>query len=245
MLRLLFKFRFVTSDLVAEYLDKDRSTIYESLYVLEKQGYIHKLYDSTYRIRQLPARYTLAGVGIKYLLDAGYGNASQLRYFYRNRSAKPEHMEHSLEVMNVFVRLKQETGKCFAIYSGSEIATNPDYLKPVSDLYLERQRRHPDKPDNFLLEVIDEHKPFWFYRSRLKAHQGHWYDNWDYGDDYPTVLLVAPDYRTERYMLAMVSRRGFDFDVWVTNKKRLMESKDGESWATEFEDAEAMEYVKL
>ena len=244
LLWLLFKFRFVSTDLLAEFLGKDRSTVYESLYVLEQQGYVHKIYDSTYRLRQIPARYTLASEGIKHLLAKGSGNPSQLRYFYRNRSAKPEHIEHSLAVLSVFVRIKQQTSKRFAVYSGSEIAGDSDYIRPLPDLVLERRTKHDEKPNLLILEVIDPNKPFWFYRSRLKAHQKHFDDNWKY-DDYPTILLIAPDYRTERYMLAMVARRGFDFDVWVTHKKRLNETKDSKVWATEFEDEEYMEYDAL
>ena len=242
LLRLLYKFRFVSSDLLAEVLAKNRSTIYESLYVLGKQGYVHKIYKRSYRIRQLPARYTLAPNGIRHLLAQGYCNAATLRYFFRNRSAKPWSIEHSLDVMKVFSIIKQQTKKAFTVYSGPEIAEDPDYLRPLPDLCLERNRKHPNKPELYLLEVLDKDKPFWKHTQRLSAHQKHYDVNWEY-KNYPTILLVAPDYRTERYMLKVVENRWFDFDVWVTNKKMLQESQDGKVWATDFDEDE--ELVRL
>jgi hypothetical protein len=65
------------------------------------------------------------------------------------------------------------------------------------------------------------------------GHQKHCEEDWYY-DKYPTLLLVAPDYRTERYMLKVVEARYFDFDVWVTHKKRLVDSQDGKVWMTSF-----------
>ena len=41
----LFKYRFLTSDLLAALMKKDRSTIYERLAVLVDQGYVAKKYD--------------------------------------------------------------------------------------------------------------------------------------------------------------------------------------------------------
>ena len=50
ILRALYKYRFLTSDLLAALLKKDRSTIYERLAVLVDQGYVAKKYNGTYRI---------------------------------------------------------------------------------------------------------------------------------------------------------------------------------------------------
>ncbi|MCA9348405.1 replication-relaxation family protein, partial [Candidatus Saccharibacteria bacterium] len=67
ILLLVLKYRFVSSDILAECLSRDRSTIYERLSVLVDQGYVIKLYDKTYRLRQGPVIYYLAPAGIRYL----------------------------------------------------------------------------------------------------------------------------------------------------------------------------------
>lgn len=81
----IMKYRFVSSDVLAECLGKDRSTIYERLSVLVDQGYVVKLYDKTFRFRQRPVIYYLAPAGIRYLKKAGY-ERTQLHYKNKNFS---------------------------------------------------------------------------------------------------------------------------------------------------------------
>lgn len=242
LLKLLYKFRFASTDLLAEIVERDRSTIYESLYVLAKQGYVYKRYDSSYRLKQLPASYTLDRRGIKLLLaaDDGYANARRLHYFYRNKSASAEQVAHCLSVMAVFNRLRQVYGKqTFAYLSSSELANSPDFLRPLPDLCLERQRKHSAKPPLYIVEVADAHKPFWQHTKRLKAHQKHFEEHWNY-DEYPVVLVVAADYRSERYLLKVIENQWFDFDVWVTNRARLGETTGQKLWATAFDQTEEL-----
>ena len=52
LLLIIFKFRFVSSEYIGKQFEKDKSTIYERLFVLEKQGYVRKDYDSTFHLRQ-------------------------------------------------------------------------------------------------------------------------------------------------------------------------------------------------
>ena len=72
LLLLIMKYRFASSDVLAEVLSKDRSTIYERLSLLVDQDYVMKVYDKTHRLRQRPVIYYLAPAGIRYLKKAGY-----------------------------------------------------------------------------------------------------------------------------------------------------------------------------
>lgn len=67
LLKLTFKFRFVTTELIAHKLGRHPSTIYERFHTLENQGFIHKIYKGSYRLLGRPAVYCLAPAGIKYL----------------------------------------------------------------------------------------------------------------------------------------------------------------------------------
>ena len=60
VLKLLYRFRFGTTDLLARALDlKDGRYIHTRLEALVTQGYIGKNYDSTYKLDGKPATYYL------------------------------------------------------------------------------------------------------------------------------------------------------------------------------------------
>jgi predicted transcriptional regulator len=60
ILRLLYKFRFSTSELIAKYLNKPNvKLVQKKLKLLEDRGYVAKRYDKSYKLRGKAARYYL------------------------------------------------------------------------------------------------------------------------------------------------------------------------------------------
>lgn len=154
LLYILFKFRLGTSDLIAELVKKDRSTVYESLRTLERQGYIHKFHDKTYRLRGRPAIYTLAAKGIKYLRDNSEADQTTLRNFYKNKRIAIENeplVDQSLLVFRIFNVLKAQTGKTFSIYTKHELDKD-DFVSPKPELWLQIQGKS-QKPD-YILDIF-------------------------------------------------------------------------------------------
>jgi DNA-binding transcriptional ArsR family regulator len=195
VLRLTFKFRFVSSELIAKYLGKDRSTIYERLSILVKQGYLDKQYDGSYKLAGKPATYSLATKGIRTLLqdkDHNYSRAG-LRNMYRNNMVTPEYMEHCLTVFSAFIALKQQYANKFSIYSKNELAGNDAFPKTKSDLYLEG-KGSAARP-HYMLDVFDNASDFMTRRKRLKALFAH-EDSGDWENmygAYPSYLFVVAD----------------------------------------------------
>lgn len=227
LLQLLFKFRFVTTDLLVPVIKKDRSTVYESLYVLEKQGYVLKFHDKTYRLRGKPAVYCLASKGIRYLRENTKYNETTLRNFYKNKRMavdNEEHVDLCLLVFKIFNILKAQTGDKFYIYSKYEL-TRGSYVSPHPELYLHRRGRS-QKPD-YILDIFPAGTMTWLLRKRLRQHQ-------DYADDseylYPNVLLVAGNMSTEKRLFKQVESAMQDFEFFVTQQAMLLGENDGKIW---------------
>ncbi len=219
LLYILFKFRFGTSDLIAEVVKKDRSTVYESLRTLERQGYIHKFHDKTYRLRGRPAIYTLAAKGIKYLRDNSGADQTTLRNFYKNKRIAIENeplVDQSLLVFRIFNVLKAQTGRTFSIYTKHELDKD-DFVNPKPELWLQRQGKS-QKPD-YILDIFPAGTMTWLLRKRLRQHQEAEEES-DY--IYPNVLLVAGNPSTERRLSRQVESAIQDFEFYITQKELLL-----------------------
>ena len=219
LLYILFKFRFGTSDLIAELVKKDRSTVYESLRTLEKQGYIHKFHDSSYRLRGRPAVYTLAAKGIKYLRDTGKVDQTTLRNFYKNKRIAVENeplVDQCLLVFRIFNVLKAQTGETFSIYTKYEL-DKEHFVSPPPELWLQRKGKS-QKPD-YILDLFPAGTMTWLLRKRLRQHQ-EFAEEYEYL--YPNLLLVAGNPNTEKRLFRQVESAIQDFEFYITQQEMLL-----------------------
>lgn len=238
LLYILFKFRFGTSDLIADLVKKDRSTVYESLRTLEKQGYIHKFHDKTYRLRGRPAVYTLAAKGIKYLRNTSKVDQTTLRNFYKNKRIAVENeplVDQCLLVFRIFNVLKTQTGKTFSIYTKYELDKD-DFVSPKPELWLQRQGKS-QKPD-YILDVFPAGTMTWLLRKRLRQHQEAEEES-EY--IYPNVLLIAGNVSTEKRLFKQVEGAIQDFEFYITQQDMLL-SGDKKIWIdlTEWDEDEVI-----
>ena len=226
LLYILFKFRFGTSDLIAELVKKDRSTVYESLRTLEKQGYIHKFHNKTYRLRGRPAVYTLAAKGIKYLRDTSKVDPTTLRNFYKNKRIALENeplVDQCLLIFRIFNLLKAQTGQAFSIYTKYEL-DKEDFVSPPPELWLQRQGKS-QKPD-YVLDIFSSGTMTWLLRKRLRQHQ-EFAEEYEYL--YPNVLLVTGNMNTERRLFRQVENAIQDFEFYITQQDIFL-SSDKNTW---------------
>jgi hypothetical protein len=238
LLNLCYKFRFISTKLVAELLGKDRSTVYESLFVLEKQGYILKRYDSSYKLRGQSASYCLSAQGIRYLASRNldYYDKTTLKNFYRNKSIPDNQIAKCLFVFQLFLVLKKQTGKQFSIYTQYEFdRTEFPYPAPL----LKLENHDPDKPD-FVLDVFDVQTPTWQLRRRIQHHENK-ADEDEY--TYPDLLLVASNVNTEKRLFRVLQNKYLDFCATTTQLELLMGSKDGKVWV-DVDEADEDEFVR-
>jgi len=221
MLLWILKYRFVSSDLLAECLGKDRSTIYERLSVLVDQGYVMKLYDKTYRLRQRTAIYYLAPAGIRYLKKAGY-NRTQLHY--KSKHFTDEQIDEQFLLGELARAIKAPYGDRFALYTKYQLdleelcITPPPYAKLVG-----KRNSIPD----YFMEYFPAFHESWKIRRRVNQH----IEYADEHDDelYPHLLLIAGNDNTEKRIVRFTADTLADFEIFTTTKERLL-SGDKKIW---------------
>lgn len=215
----LHKYRFLTSDLLAVMLGKDRSTIYERLYVLERQGYIAKQYDSTFRLKGRPATYCLAPAGIRYLKREGI---SRTQLHYKSRSFTEEQINTQLLYAKISQIIRKSYPDKFHIYTKYQL--NPkDYILPTPHLIL--KGLNSDIPD-YLVEVFPAGMLSWRIKRRINQHN----DDADEAEQrYPNLLLISGNISTERRIIWMTAELYSDFDILTTTIDRLM-SGEKKAW---------------
>ena len=235
LLKVIFKFRFVSVPLLSEYLGKDKSTVYEQLLVLSSQGYIAKNYDSSYRLPPRPATYALAAKGIKYLRDSTDLGQTALRNMYKNKVARESLVQMSLRNFELCLKLERQCPDTFEIFTKSEFSQYDQFLRPSSDLWLRRKQKQQDKPDSYLVEFIDVGTFSWILRKRIQAHQD-FFDEQD-AEVYPYVLFVTGNDSTERRIQRMLENCFADFEFYTTTAERLA-TDTIKIWRQVFEDDE-------
>ena len=237
ILKVLYKFRFVTSDVLAEYLGKDRSTIYESLYVLQKQSYIAKRYDPTYRIRQRPASYSLAASGIRYLRENTQLDQTTLRNFYKNKNLSEDQIDTYLHICTLCLTLKRQTSTQFDIFTKYEL--NREHSpRPLPLLFL--RNKSADKPD-YVLDYFPAGTFSWLLTKRVRQYQ---YASEDSEYRTPDVLFVAGNASTEKRLFKLTYENYNDFRFLLTQQDLLLNNKDGSVWI-DMEEAEEDEIVRV
>lgn len=238
LLKILFKFRFVSTELLAEYLARDKATVYEKLYVLVNQGYVTKKYDSSYRLGLKPARYYLSAKGVRYLLDKTNIYRSTLRGMYQNSSKSDESIDRCLLLMRLHLKIGQLYPNQFEIFSQSEMAQFGPFLRPLSDIYL--RANSPAASQSYFLEIVEAAQPGYRLRARLWKHSDQAEEVWqeDEMGSYPSVLLVAANDRTEQRLLEIIDNLYPDIEFYSVTLDRLVQAKDKFIWQNETEASE-------
>lgn len=237
VLELCYKFRFVSVNLLAELLGKHRSSVYEGLYVLERQGYIGKRYDKTYRLAGKPASYYLASKGIRYLRENTELDQTTLRNFYKNKSMRQEHVDHCLNIFRIALVLKKQVGSRFNIFPRYTL-NRESFPSPLPELFLKR-KGNSGKPD-YILDIFEAGTPTWLLRKRIRQHEEHAKESTYL---YPNVLFIARNRSTENRLFRLTYENYEDFNYFITQQDDLLNSTDGKVWI-DMEESEADEIVR-
>jgi hypothetical protein len=136
LLTTLYKFRFVTSQLITTSQNANHVQVINSrLKILLDQHYIERRYDSSYKIKGKPAVYFLASEGIRYLKDQSFANPKVINALYHDKRRTEVHIQHCLHVFETYIALKRLYPGAMKLYGKSELtgrkglpATLPDAL---------------------------------------------------------------------------------------------------------------------
>lgn len=216
LLHTIFKYRFITSDLLAGLLHKDRSTIYERLAVLVEQGYIVKKYESSYRIDRRPATYYLAPAGIRYLKSRGI---ERTQIHYKNKDMTESQIDEYYRYPQYSMAIHRNYPDTFRTQTKYQLDPE-NYLRPMPWLLFV-----PDNDDTpeYFMEYIPAGELSWIIRKRINAHIAYADEEADY--TYPYLLLVAGNDNTEKRIVKMSEELYWDSQLFTTTEARLLSGK--------------------
>jgi hypothetical protein len=244
VLKLMYKFRFITSSLLASYKGINVSSSKRALKILLDQKYIGKKYEKEYRIQGKGTRYYLLPEALK-LLRAGHDlNEQVLLNMYKNKSLSSTFIDHNIDIMTVCVRLRGQYPDSFHIFTKSELGTFGYFPDPKPDLFLNRIKPSENMPNEYMLDIFTDPRLF-LIKKRMDAYIEH-YDTGDWEDvaetDYPVILIACPDSRAERsiqrYITKTLDSMGIDeLRVYTTTTKALLspETQNTNIWSNVFE----------
>lgn len=201
VLKLLFKFRFVSAGLLADVMGIHRVSVYEVLEQLVSKELVAKVYEPKFRIDRKPAYYYLNKSGVTAVRKLMDVKESVVHALYKNDEMTDDFVSHSMKLVQCYTAIIKYLPKDSAVFSKTEINRFRQFPKNRPDLYI----RTPDGKEAIV--VIADDKPPYIVRKRLDEIITHSEDeSWE-GDNYPHICFVLKD-----------SAAKFSF-LYTTNKK--------------------------
>ncbi len=219
ILHLLYRFRFITSDLLLTPLNlKDKSRVNERLKVLMEQKYIGRKYEPHYSLIGKHAAYYLLPDGIKALKKMREEKeyvASVFTNLGRDLNASDKFAEHSLDVLRVCNQLEAIYGDDLTFFSKTELAAHGHYFpKPLPDAYIQLQSED-EEVKQYFIEIVHASKPIFTVIKRVKQYveysdEGEWEDT---KTPLPPVLFVCDTPTLQKRLQKIVPAATDDADI--------------------------------
>lgn len=183
VLKLLFKFRFISAQLLAQVMGISRPGVYQALESLVEKGIVSKVYEKEFRINRKPAYYYLNKQGVTTVRKLLNAKEATVHALYKNDVATPEFVDHCLTTTNCYAAISRFLPADTNIFTKSEISRFAEFPKSRPDLYI----RMPDGREAIIVIVDD--KPLYIVRKRLNEILQHSEDEgWE--GDYPCIGFV-------------------------------------------------------
>jgi predicted transcriptional regulator len=194
ILKLLFKFRFVSAKLLAQVLKIRTDSTYEVLERLVTSGLVVKVYDKSYRIDRKAAYYYLSKPGVTRVRKQLDVKESVVHTLYKNDVASPEFIEHSLEVLACYSSIKRNLSDGADVFTKSEINRFKQFPKNRPDLFA----RTPSGKEAMVIFAHDIAPAL--INKKLDEIITHSEDEgWD--GTYPRIAFVLKDDRSKQAFL--------------------------------------------
>ena len=216
LLKLTYKFRYVTSSLIASYKGISRVSANKSLKILLERGYLGQKYNNRYRIQGKGPRYYLVPKALKLLRNEYKLNPKALHNMYKNKSLSSAFINHNLDVFSVYLGLRDKYPEVFSVFTRVELTPYDYFPTPKPDLYLNRHKKTSELTNEYILNIFSN-VPLFIIKKRLDNLIRH-YDSGDWEatteGDYPAILLVCANIRTEnslrKHTYLNLENRGID-----------------------------------
>ena len=191
VLKLLYRYRFTTSELLAKAEGQKHLQVTRSrLEVLEKQGYIHRRYDNSYKLRGRFAAYCLTAKGLSYLKSIDVAEPQIIKMMYNDPKASEKFVDFCLAVCRTAQALKTYYGEEVKTFTRNELVDYDYFPQPQPDLYLSIKR---DGVRHYFVDLYDDAVPTFVLAKMMKKYAEHQESGeWDTtGSDYPEVIIVC------------------------------------------------------
>lgn len=218
LLKLLYKFRFITVSFLASYKSISHVAAHKSLDVLLDQGYIGSHYNPSYKLLGKGARYYLAPKGLKYLRDNLQLNEQVLHAMYKNKSVTEGFINHHIDTSTTYLHFIKNYPDVFHIFAKTELASFSSFPDPRPDLLLNKISDNETKINDYFVELCHDTPPI-NVRKRLSALLEHYNEGEWEEDNYPALCFVLSDARTEegfeQYAAKTLDATGMDDEIII------------------------------
>lgn len=185
-LKTVLKFRYVTTDNLANYQSITTNSAYSALEILSKAGYLEKIYEKSYRLLNKSARYFLTQQALTFLHGQADIQLDDAIWKSRKTDGKktPDFIDLQVALHAAYNDLIARFGDKIAIDTALELHGIEGVIKPLPGLLV-----RPKTGKNFFAEVADGQHLF-FIRKRIRKYIENYESNeWEW-DTYPNVYFI-------------------------------------------------------
>jgi hypothetical protein len=237
VLRLLFRFRFGTSDLISQAQGGvSRHAAHMRLSALAEKGLIVSKRDGRDKLQGKPAIYRLATKGSNILASEGDKYSSRVLNSIRaNRTISDRFINHHLSIFTIFNKLNQKYGENLVFLTKSNLDNEDfDYLPEVRpDVFAHLS----NEGTYYFMYLLEDSTPDFALVRRVSTlyefeKSGLWEGRT--GERLPTILLSCTSKRLEtvvqKKFAKLNAENETDFVMATTVTDRLLENEDDTVW---------------
>lgn len=197
-LKLICRFRFATTELIATNKNKKRdATINAHVRVLHERGYIGRRYDASYKLRGKHAAYYLLPKGLSALKERDESILLSSKTIYNDRTASDKFVDFCLEIGSLAQLLLSYYGEEARVFTRTDLLAYDYFPQPIPDLYMTIKR----KPlRHYFVDVYDGSTPAFVPVKKIKRYIAHSESGeWEMtGSDYPEVVIACTSTAAEQ-----------------------------------------------
>ena len=224
IISVLYKFRYINSDLLTAYLSSSSRRIINSrLKILLDHDYIGRLYDSSYKLKGKSAIYYLRPKSIAYLKTTDNINHKVLLVAYKDKSAKESTINHYLDALTIYLKLTSLYPQ-FKIYPKSTIR---DLMNNAPDMMLTKNKT------TYLLDYYQDEITYRNLIVKIRRFIDYT-DNLDKEAIIPTILIVCKSSLLQKKVARLIKRELNNSYVYLTflivTQDALLSSQDKLKW---------------
>jgi len=205
VLRLLYRYRFTTSELLAKAENQKHLQVTRSrLATLEERGYIGKRYDSSYKLLGKFASFYLPPKGLQYLKSIDVADPQAIKMMYNDRKASDKFIDFCLSVCRTAQAITSFYGEEAKTFTRTELLEYDYFPLPQPDLYVFIKRapvRH------YFVDLCDDETPIFVLVKKIKKYIEHSESGeWESTDsDYPEVIVACTSDKAEQWLRKKLS----------------------------------------